>query len=207
MTSTETEGARETESPESRAASAFLRQLSAIQRSGTERSAMRRGVNPEDMSVNPFVYSSGFPVEWGGIDHPTARELAFRDALALYAKCWRAGFDPHESRKTGGPKQNIGASLGGLSYARGRSPSTDPFCVRLHNQLMSSMTNRNSTLRALDRITSACAQKHVKVDYLTLFFDLIRAYSPASSREVQGSWSRAYSRSRTGKPQEGEKTQ
>lgn len=177
------------ESKGARFGKALLRRMAEVRERGNIRAILRKGNDDiYDLTVNPYVYRS-FPTDMLGDGSPSPDELAFRDALCMYASKVRGSRDPHS-----GSVDNIGVTLQLVAKSRGKRPSEDTRVMRLHNSLVRA-ESREELVRAINGAVDAAIGAGVSVNFVKLAHDLRKYYwSYTGGTEVVTRWSHSYSR-------------
>lgn len=178
-----------TTTPTAELISAFGKRMKEVRERGSVRAALRKGARDlDDLTVNPFIFK-GFPEELRGNGYPSSSETAFRDALCLYSESASGGSDPH-----GGDRYNdLGNTLRSITHSRGRQVSEDSFTIRMHNNLVTARS-RESVFRAVREIVLHAGSYKIPVNYITLMFDLRKAYgTPVQAAAVASKWSASFS--------------
>ena len=166
---------------------ALGKRMSEVRERGASRAVLKKGAaDINDLTVNPYVYK-GFPEELRGNGYPTPAELAFRDAVCLYASLASGGRDVHSSEVG-----NLGSTLQRIAFARNSSPFDDSLAIRLHNDVVSSR-GREALYRSVSSIVSTAVSFGAPVNFIRLAHDLRRAYASREQETgVSTAWSAAY---------------
>lgn len=183
-------------------------QIALVNSDNGYRIALRRGLlRFDDVSTLPKLYSTGrLPGRTDGVQ--TEADMAFRDAVSLYAVVARKGrvcsVDTVTKTDDGASSRwlSIGRSLGDAARKRfpdpdaqgRRGPHADKRAMKLINAITLRQSERKALINALSAAVTFIVDSDVRVDFGALALDLRHLYDPNGSgvNDIRVKWATQY---------------